>query len=146
MSDAIADAARLPIAEASPKTVRTVLRMLLDDVAPASASLVPPSATRPTAANPVWDALRQQVREAMTKRGVTYEQIAGVIGCSPATARISVGRRQPASQRIQAVLRAWLEAAPEEVAAAGLPFRSRRTGNGAAAVARPHAGDPTNPT
>jgi hypothetical protein len=105
MSDAIADAARLLIAEASPETVRAVLRMLLDDVAPASASRSSPSDARPAAADPVWDALRRQVREAMAKRGATYEEPAVAIGCSPATARISVGRRQPASQRIQAALK-----------------------------------------
>jgi hypothetical protein len=35
-ADAIADAARLLIAEASPTTIRTILRLLLDDVAPAA--------------------------------------------------------------------------------------------------------------
>jgi hypothetical protein len=139
MSDAIAAAARLVIAGASPETVRRVLRMLLDDVAPASASRSSPSDARPAAADPVWNALRQQVREAMTKRGAIYEGLAVAISCSSATARISVGRRQPATQRIQAALREWLEAAPE-VAASALPFRGERTGNGAAAVASPHAG------
>jgi hypothetical protein len=77
MSDAIADAARLLIAEASPETLRAVLRMLLDDVAPASASRSSPSAARSSAADSVWDAAVQPFRGERAGNGVARPHTGG---------------------------------------------------------------------
>ena len=152
---ALYDAARLLIAEASPETVRIVLRLLLDNVTPAAVpgsvrpppSLTPPrpgrqKAVRRAPANGVdagWETLRQQVRAAMTGQGADFANLAVATGCSAATMRVSLGRRQPASKRLIAALRAWLaangERAPEVVPT--IPFRSRggeQRGNGGGAA------------
>ena len=149
---ALHDAAHLLIAEASPETVRIVLRLLLDNVMPAvvPARPPPPSLTSPrpgrqkavrrAPANGVdagWETLRQQVRAAMTGQGATYADLAVATGCSAGTVKVSLHRHQPASKRLIAALRAWLaangERAPEVVPT--IPFRSRggeRRGNGGA--------------
>jgi hypothetical protein len=78
----------------------------------------------------------------MTGQSLDYADLAVAVGCSVATMRVSLGRRQPASKRLIAALRAWLETHGEgtsEVAPA-IPFRSRgtdRRGNGESV-----AGDP----
>jgi hypothetical protein len=148
---ALYDAARLLIAEASPETVRIVLRLLLDNVTPATLPdrppppplLTPPRPGRQKASrrarvngsDPEWEALRRQVRAAMTGQGADFANLAVATGCSAATMRVSLGRRQPASKRLVAALRAWLaangERAPEVVPT--IPFRNRggeRRGNG----------------
>jgi lambda repressor-like predicted transcriptional regulator len=152
-SSPLHDAARLLIAEASPETVRVVLRLLLDNVAPAPAprpvrplSTAPPRLGRkhaarhaPTSAtDPDWETLRQQVRAAMTGQGVDFADLAIATGCSASTMRVSLSRRQPASKRLIAALRAWLAANGERTpeVATPLPFRSRgseRRGNGGGA-------------
>jgi hypothetical protein len=144
------DAARLLIAEASPETVRAVLKMLLDAPAAASSTAVRPSlpsliaahsgrqrtARRTSAADADWEAVRQRVRSVMTERGATHVDLAAAVGCSASTMRVSLHRRQPASRRLIAALRAWLAANGEqapEVATPAIPFRSRggeRRGNG----------------
>ena len=152
-SSPLHDAARLLIAEASPETVRIVLRLLLDNVTPAAVpgsvrpppSLTPPrpgrqKAVRRAPANGVdagWETLRRQVRAAMTGQGATYADLAVATGCAAGTVKVSLHRHQPASKRLIAALRAWLaangERAPEVVPT--IPFRSRggeRRGNGGA--------------
>jgi hypothetical protein len=145
------------LAIAAPKTVRAVLRLLLDEPAPAQiAPAVHPRTVRvpqPTArkrvarraaansaADPEWEALRQQVRAAMRERGTTCEQLTNATGVSTVTARVSTGRRRPATQRLQGALRSWLEDTPSqapEVAAPAAPFRGggqRRNGSSTAAT------------
>jgi hypothetical protein len=145
-------AARLLIAEASPETVRAVLKMLLDASAAASSPTVrplplPPAFLRPgrqkaarqasaSGVNADWEALRQQVRAAMTGQGATYADLAAAVDCSAGTVKMSLHRHQPASKRLIARFRAWLAANGErapEVATPAIPFRSRgtdRRGNG----------------
>jgi hypothetical protein len=151
---ALHDAARLLIAEASPETVRIVLRLLLDNVAPAPTPkpvrpLLPASArpgrkhaarrgARATGVDADWEALRQQVRAAMTGQSLDYADLAAAVGCSANTMRVSLHRRQPASRRLIAGFRAWLAANSEQApeVTPSLPFRSRggeRRGNGGGA-------------
>ena len=151
---ALHDAAHLLIAEASPETVRIVLRLLLDNVTPAAVpgsvrpppSLTPPRPGRQKAARRApangmdsqWESLRQQVRAGMTGQSLDYADLAAAVGCSASTMRVTLGRRQPASRRLIAALRAWLAANGERapgVAVPAIPFRSRggeRRGNGGA--------------
>jgi hypothetical protein len=75
----------------------------------------------------------------MTERGTSHADLAIVLGCSTATARVSLSRHQPASRRLIAGFRAWLAANNEQapgVATPAIPFRSRggeRRGNGGGA-------------
>jgi hypothetical protein len=154
-SSPLHDAARLLIAEASPETVRIVLRLLLDNVAPATLPARPPplssvslrpgrqKAARRTPANGVdadWEELRQRIRAAMTGQSLDYADLAAAAGCSVNTMRVTLSRRQPASRRLVSALRAWLAANGErapEVATPAIPFRSRggeRRGNGGGAA------------
>jgi hypothetical protein len=144
-SSPLHDAARLLIAEASPETVRIVLRLLLDNVAPAAAPRparpppLSPASARPgrkhaarraptNAMDPDWEELRQQVRGAMTEQGATYADLAAAVDCSAGTVRVSLYRHQPASQRLINGFRAWLAANTEQasgVATPAIPFRNR---------------------
>jgi hypothetical protein len=158
MSDALADAARLLIAEAAPETVRRVLRMLLDDVAPAATPPVrPPPPPRPPTPPPAaqsaaprtkraapatrppdaaWEALRTQIRAAMREQTIDFADLGAALGVAPANARVAIYRKQPPSRPLAAKLKAWLEANTEqapEVAAPSATFRGR--GNGSAAAA-----------
>jgi hypothetical protein len=150
MPDALHDAARLLIGEASAPTIRAVLRMLLDDVAPASAADASPRTARPArrngkhapgqakAADPEWLALKARLRTAMAERGADYAAIGAAIGQAANTVRQAINRTLPPSAGMRATLAAWLEAL--EVAAPALPFRAGRSpdqvrgGNGGAAA------------
>ena len=64
--------------------------------------------------------------------------IGTAIGQAANTVRLAINRTAPPSAGMRAKLAGWLEGQAQEVAAAPLPFRAGR-GNGAAAVAKPHA-------
>jgi hypothetical protein len=145
MSDALADAARLLIAEASPETVRAVLRLLLDDAAPAPAADTRAQAAQPAQRNgpaaaprrvkpadPEWLALKARIRAVMTERGADHAALGAAIGHAANTVRLAINRTSPPSEGMRAKLAAWLEAS--EVATAALPFRAVRAANGAAAT------------
>jgi hypothetical protein len=164
MSDALADAARLLIAEASPTTVRAVLRMLLDEPAPAKAGVAPAAsaaATSPTVrspplsptaartgrkhaarrtsangADPDWDDLRQQVRAAMREQGIDFTTLGTALGVAPSSARVAIYRKQAPSRPLAAKLQAWLaDTSAAEVATLVAPFRGRsQCGNGSSAA------------
>jgi hypothetical protein len=153
---ALHGAAALLLSEAPTEVVKQILRLLLEverttdrmpaAIAPAVANQVAtgtPAARqtlrrRPAASalDPQWESLRREVRTAMAERGTTYGQLAEVIGCAEITAKITLNRTRPASKRLIAGLRQWLEAPVAVVTAPGAPFRAGR-GNGAAA----HRGD-----
>jgi hypothetical protein len=155
---ALHGAAALLLSEAPTEVVKQILRLLLEvetttdrmptAIAPAVAhqeATDTPAARRArrgrraaSALDPQWESLRREVRTAMAARGTTYAQLAEVIGCAEATAKITLNRTRPASKRLVTGLRQWLEApAPVAgVAAPGAPFRTGRS-NGAAA----HRGD-----
>jgi hypothetical protein len=143
MSDALADAARLLLAEASPTTVRAVLRMLVDDVLPAAArpplAVARPAVPRarqapracPRGVNPSprpkpasqtpdaeWEALRSQVRDAMREQGIDFPTLGTALGVAPSSARVAIYRKQAPSRPLAAKLQAWLaanSAAPESL-------------------------------
>jgi hypothetical protein len=134
----VRDAAVALIGVAPESTVLTVLRMLVDAVTPASvqalqapASAVPrpvPSprakpatSAQPGAADPAWEALRQQVKAAMTERGVSYADIAQAIGRSEIGVRISLSTRKPPKPIVRTRLQTWLDLAPA-VASPPVPF------------------------
>jgi hypothetical protein len=143
----------LLIDEASPETIRAVLRMLLDDVAPPAA--IPPTvrplptashlaalrrtqraATTSQTPNAEWEALRQQVRTTRLERGMNYADLAAALGCKKTSLEVNLQRRQPASQPLIAALRAWLEAPTEQVPEVTPPIAPfRRRGNGSGVVA-----------
>jgi hypothetical protein len=141
---ALHDAARLLIAEASPETVRAVLRMLLDDVAPVldvsaqTAQAAPRNGRHPAAprlakpADREWQTLKARLRAVMTERGADHAAIGEAIGHAANTVRLAINRTTPPSAGMRAKLTAWLEA--PEVAAPALPFRAGRAGNGSDAV------------
>jgi hypothetical protein len=64
----------------------------------------------------------------MRERAVTHDQLAGVIGVTPGTLKITLHRRLPASQRVQDSLKAWLDRA-EVADGVTAPFRARPTAN-----------------
>ena len=148
MPDALTDAARLLIAEASPATVRAVLKLLIDDLAPAPPTPVravqapTPSPARPARKRAVrhvppangvdaaWEQLRREAREVMRTRGVSYAVLGAALGLSATSAKINLSRRRQPSARVLAALQAWLgQSAPElaEVAERAAPFRSSGT-------------------
>jgi len=141
---ALHDAARLLLGEASAPTIRAVLRLLLDDVAPAlvasaqTARPAPrngkhaPPLRRAKAADREWLALKARIRAAMTERGADHAAIGAAIGQAPNTVRLAINRTAPPSAGMRAKLAGWAEA--PEVAAPALPFRAGRGGNGAAAA------------
>jgi hypothetical protein len=141
---ALHDAARLLIAEASPTTVRAVLRMLLDDVAtPPAAVTARPTTARSNASlpgqalptDPEWLALKARLRAAMAEREADYAAIGAAIGQATNTVRLAISRSVPPSEALRAKLAGWLEAS--EVAAAPLPSCGGRGSNGAAAPPDP---------
>jgi hypothetical protein len=125
-------------------TIKIVLRLLLDERRPEpttrSIRIARPARAirrrpkrRPAApATPEWEELRHSVRTARREREVSYDELARTIGISVSTLKVTLFRHPPASQRVQAGLRAWLaqelEAAAVEPAAT---FRgSAPAGNG----------------
>jgi hypothetical protein len=143
----VRDAAAALIGVAPESTVLTVLRMLVDSLAPApvrasqvpspsaaARSTVPPRA-KPAAAAPIdegWEELRRQVKAAMAERGTDYTDMAVAIGRSAVALKIDLSRRQPPRPALQVKLRAWLEQAAPAVAAPS-PFPgsgSEHRGNG----------------
>jgi hypothetical protein len=132
----VRDAAAALIGVAPESTVLTVLRMLVDSLAPAPARspearlppvprrVLAPRRTTSTAA-PIdenWQELRHQVKTAMAERGSDYTDMAIAIGRSAVALKIDLSRRQPPRPALQAKLRAWLEQAAPAVAAAQAPF------------------------
>jgi hypothetical protein len=158
MPDALAGAARLLLAEASPATVRQVLRLLLDDVPARSNKMLDGNAkARPSAAavfrnseqlprrkrkaarpaDPAWEALRQQVRTAMLDRSLDFAGLGAALSRTAATTECMVSSRRAPGSATQAALRAWLTEAPA-VASPAAPFRGGRAkprANGTATTA-----------
>jgi hypothetical protein len=139
----VRDAAAALIGMAPESTVLTVLRMLVDSLAPASARApevppplaprpVPPAAkpaasARPTA-DPAWETLRGEVKAAMIERGASFEDVAAAITRSAIGVRIMLGSRKPPKPIVRTRLQAWLEQAAPAVAAVPAPFPGSGTG------------------
>jgi hypothetical protein len=137
-------AAASALLEAAPETtVLTILRLLIDSVAPAPARarvdppLPPadrpapakrqPAAATPSAPDPAWETLRSAVKTAMTERGASYAAIADMVGRSEIGMRITIGSRKPPKLIIRARLQAWLEQA-EQAPAVAAPLLFHRSG------------------
>jgi hypothetical protein len=143
----VRDAAAALIGVAPESTVLTVLRMLVDSLAPAPARSPevpsPPVPRRvlaprakPATAAPIdenWEELRRKVRATMAERSLDYTDMAVAIGRSAVALKIDLSRRQPPRPALQAKLQTWLEQAAPAVAAASAPFPGSGTehrGNG----------------
>jgi hypothetical protein len=138
-------AAASALLEAAPETtVLTVLRLLIDSVAPAPARAPvdplqpakrpappkrqPAAAAAPATPDPTWEVLSGQVRAAMAARGLSYADVGQAVGRSEIGIRICLSSRKPAPGIVRTRLREWLEQAP--AVAAPIPFRGSNRGNG----------------
>jgi lambda repressor-like predicted transcriptional regulator len=86
-----------------------------------------------------WDRLRQQVRAALTSRGVTVQALAARLGKATSTLKSALETKSPPSQVLQQQLTEWL-AAPEVAAEPAATFRGNGAGhadNGAAEQGAP---------
>jgi hypothetical protein len=141
----VRDAAVALIGVAPESTVLTVLRMLVDSLAPAPAQALRPPVPRPVlpaarpaaseraAADPAWEILRDRVRATMAERGASFEDVATAITRSAIGVRIMLGSRKPPKPIVRTRLQAWLEQAAPAVAATPVPFPGSGTehrGNG----------------
>ena len=120
---ALHEAAALLIAEASPATVRQVLRLLLDD--PPQPAKVRPSGNRRVALDAEWRETVGQVKAAIAARGLTRAAVAKKVGLQPGTVTRAL-RLVSASAATRRRFRAWLaEPVVPAVTAPAPPFRRR---------------------
>jgi hypothetical protein len=169
-ADAIRQAASTLIAAAPAGAVLAAMRAMLADWPDtrSAAAVTPPRAVRSNGGAPAptppadevrapqgcsgpqataaverdrWDQLRQEVRAALTRRGIAVPALADQLGLAVTTVRTSLQTRSPPSRALQQRLTKWLaaeEGAAPEVAAPG-PFRSNGTGAGNGSAGADHA-------
>jgi len=118
-----AAAALLP--EAGDHVVRLVLKLLVDDVLPGALPARPPLAlangkrarrraavpkrargSHPEGLDPDWEALRGQVRAAMTRQGIDITELAAALDVAASSVRVALYRRATPSRPLAAKLKA----------------------------------------